>query len=528
MIEKQSQPKLIGAGRSGKVFLVESPEEDVDIARKVFDSDRTANLVHYVFSGAPNPYTWSEDAIRCAFYRRRILQALLPLWFGNKATIADALGWGFNKKHKAYQLDTAFRPGRPIALCQPFSLEGLEEYNLLLEGIMKPLQQYLQDAGFDGIVWQAGKGNPVALNNFLLMEQDTGEHTFVGIDIESGVPALFAMNPLATIGYYLPMSNKHGEALFDDVDAEKLAGYLETHRPQLEELNPEDTVDQLLEYTYLLGEHQKAWRSLSSKERLIRYQLIKNRITNDEADTYRENSVLWYTKEGKRFIAKGSKLVFVKLPLKLVHFVTSKPYLKWLKNSLRFVSSEQYRLTTIRSYITRRVNAWVKRDQLTEEQGEILKSAIDQEAASDYLNDFSVHLSIKLAAKIIKLGLVPALLIAGVISEAFALLWFVAGGPVYRTIYTIYRMVVLKAQGKPLPWIALFIGVIPMIGDVAFPCQLLYTAGGKRGKVARFILYDSLTRIGAKIPIWGGEDTQTEHVCNHLAYRLIRAVEKLH
>jgi len=33
---------------------------------------------------------------------------------------------------------------------------------------MKPLQKRLIESGFDGLVWQAGKGNPVALNNFLL------------------------------------------------------------------------------------------------------------------------------------------------------------------------------------------------------------------------------------------------------------------------------------------------------------------------------------------------------------------------
>ena len=35
-------------------------------------------------------------------------------------------------------------------------------------------------------------------------------------------------------------------------------------------------------------------------------------------------------------------------------------------------------------------------------------------------------------------------------------------------------------------------------------------------------MYDIAARIGAKIPIWGGKDTRTEHFFNHMPDIIIR------
>ena len=39
---------------------------------------------------------------------------------------------------------------------------------------MPALRSHLEFAGFDGLLWQAGHGNPVALNNFLLESASQG------------------------------------------------------------------------------------------------------------------------------------------------------------------------------------------------------------------------------------------------------------------------------------------------------------------------------------------------------------------
>jgi hypothetical protein len=64
----------------------------------------------------------------------------------------------------------------------------------------------------------------------------------------------------------------------------------------------------------------------------------------------------------------------------------------------------------------------------------------------------------------------------------------------------------------------------PTIGNLAYPCQLIYSAAGNQKKVAQFIVYDFFTRLGAKVPGWGGEDTLTEHFFNHCADVINRRV----
>jgi len=88
-LEHPSPGKLLGAGRSGQVFLVASQEGL--IARKIFYTDKIAAIIHYFFFGSPNPYIWNEDAIKCAFYRRKILSELVQFWFNDKLKVAEAI-----------------------------------------------------------------------------------------------------------------------------------------------------------------------------------------------------------------------------------------------------------------------------------------------------------------------------------------------------------------------------------------------------------------------------------------------------
>ena len=45
---------------------------------------------------------------------------------------------------------------------------GATDARELWQYVMRPLQRRLVEAGFDGVAWQAGLGNPVAANNFML------------------------------------------------------------------------------------------------------------------------------------------------------------------------------------------------------------------------------------------------------------------------------------------------------------------------------------------------------------------------
>jgi hypothetical protein len=94
----ESRP--IGTGRSAIVHRVRRGEDVW--ARKVFQGDPLAKLVHLVLNGAPNPYTWNGDAIAAAVSRRRLLDALVRFWFDDDRLRLPALhGSSWNAEARA-------------------------------------------------------------------------------------------------------------------------------------------------------------------------------------------------------------------------------------------------------------------------------------------------------------------------------------------------------------------------------------------------------------------------------------------
>lgn len=508
--------KLLGSGRSGKVFLVEDNHKFC-VARKIFFEDKIANLIHYFLFGAPNPYVWNEDALKCAYYRRKILSVLVQLWFGNQLRIAEAINTGWNKEFKAYQLDTEFIQGRHVALHQPFSQERDAELYALVQQIMKPLQKQLVNAGFDGLVWQAGKGTPTALNNFLLESYTVGKYVFVWIDLESGIPALFPLNPFALFLFYLPKSIKYHRALFDDVDVIKLKRYVDACKASLEEKFGSQQYLQLLEHIYQLEHHQKSWKAIRRVDGSIQYQFKKGNISEQQANWYSNHPVIWYGRELGRILWGCLINLTINLPLTIFNKLRKIQYKKLVRQFFQFILSQQFRLSLARKHVNERVNKWRSRKQLTDEEAESLLNCLTSENTSDYLNDFGIHIGIKIFIKGLEYLLVPLLYAIGLIDEIILAIWLLLGGPIYRSIYTSFRIFQTATKRQEIPWVAFLVGLLPTIGSLAYPCQLIYSATGNQKKVAQFIVYDFFTRLGEKVPGWGGEDTLTEHFFNHCA-----------
>ncbi|MEA5506070.1 hypothetical protein VB735_23730 [Halotia wernerae UHCC 0503] len=511
--------KLLGAGRSGQVFLADTP--DGLVAKKIFFEDKIANLIHYFFFGVPNPYVWNKDALSCAYYRRKILRKLVRFWFNSQLRVADAINMGWNEEFMAYELDTELIQGRHIALQHPFNQKNNQELHELVHSIMIPFQKQLIQSGFDGLVWQAGKGSSTAINNFLLESQTAEKYVFVCIDLESGVPALFPLNILTLFSFYLPKSIKHGGALFDDVDISKLKQYLYLNTTKLEEKLGNQEFSQLLEYIPHLEYHQKKWKSLKRINRSILYQLHKGDLSQQQGDWYLNYPLFWYGRELGRIILLILNTLAINLPLKIFNKLRKIPYTTLVKQFFNFFYSQSYRLKVARDYVKTRIRYWQKRKQIKTEEAEYLYNRLSSENASDYLNDFSVHFGIKLFVKSLEFLLVPFLYSLGLINETIVILWLIMGGPIYRTIYTIFRMIQLAKKSQEIPWIAFIVGLFPTFGTLAYPCQMIYSAVGKQEKVAQFIVYDFLTRLGTKIPAWGGEDTLTEHFFNDCADKVV-------
>ena len=488
-------------------------------ARKVFTSGALTRLVQYLFLGAPNPYAWCEHAVQAAILRRRILAPLVAHWSGGGMRVAAGWSVDWNEEHRAWQLHTEFVEGRPPALHHPDrQVDEVDD----LRAEMRRLVVHLRAAGFDGQVWQAGLGNPVALANFLLEERPDGTRGWAWIDLESGVPALFPAHVPSLWRFYLPRAWRYRRPLFDDVDVERLTAWLAVSRAPLYDALGSATLEGIERDVAALEYHQSAWRRMRRLERSVRSQLAKGKITNERADVYRRSPVRWYAHEAWRATRGITRRVAHKF-VRIGRMLRDAPWRKLAHGFVQFLTSHAYRTALAERFVDSRLRLWTQRGQLNQSEADHLRSKLGHEESSTYLSDFGVHLSIKPFVKSIEYLLCPALFAAGVIDAwTLSLIW-ISGGSVGRTLYTGGRMIQNLMLGRELPWTALWVGLFPVIGTLAFPLQIVRSSRGDEDTIARFLLYDGFSVMGRRIPIWGGPNTLTEHWANHLPDRLRRS-----
>lgn len=511
-------PRELGAGRSGVVF------EDTDargrrVARKLFRSDRLTKLVQVLFLGCPNPYAWNEDAVRCALLRRRILAPLVRVWFGDRLCVAEALGIGYDERERAFELHTRFVNGRPPTLHHPGNRRGAEEVSELWEQIVRPLQAHLAEAGFDGLLWQAGLGNPVALANFLRLETEGGGWAW--IDLESGVPALFPANPLRLFSTYLPLSLEHGRPLFDDVDVEKLRRFLHSRARGLSRALGTQTLARMLEDTDALERHQRAWKSPSRREASVLFAHARGHVDAEQRDYYLAHPLRWTARLAAR-VPRALLSAARSLRDSVAERVRRVPWKHLPGHALAFVTSVRFRRELARALVRRRIDSWAARGQLLREEARQLDERLEVEGSSTYLTDFGVHAALNPVMKAFEWLVLPPLYVAGHLSEAQLGLAIVAAGPLARTAYTLVRCVRCTWRREERPWVALAVGILPAIGNLAYPLQIVSRSREREDVIAQFILYDACSLIGRRLPFFGGRDTLLEHALNHLPDRIVR------
>lgn len=525
-----SRPRKLGAGRAAEVFL-DRDERGRPIVRKVFSGDSASTLVLLVLTGAGNPYAWCEPAIRAACARRAVLAPLVEHWFGDTLRLPETHGWRWSDEHRAHEILSELVDGRHAPLVGP-SLEhvGREDpVRVLVREVMRPLQDRLIAAGCDGLVWQAGRGNPVAASNFMLETPSDGEppgrHRWVWIDLESGVPALFAMNPLATLGFYLPKSLHHRRWLFDDVDVAKLRGYLERHETELERRLGRDRVEQTRAAVDELDRAQTEWKALPRLRRSIAYELARGRITAAQAEHYATRPWRWTARLVAGAAMRGAAKLAERLKRFLALLLALDPW-RLVKRSWRFATSQKYRAHVARHLVAARVLAWRRRGFLDRGETRRLLSELRRHDTGSYLTDFAVHLMIKPPVKVLEWFIVPTLFALGWLGGVTSAILIVGGGLIARTLYTAGRSVQAIGQGERPPWVALGIGILPIVGNAAYPAQLLYSSTESGGELARFIIHDVFAASGRAVPIWGGKDSLTEHFANRLGAIAVRLLQK--
>jgi len=514
------QAPCIGRGRSGVVYLLEPPKGP-KIARKVFDSGTLTRLVQYAFLGAANPYAWSEHAIRGAFLRRRILAELVPLAFNDSMQVARALGHGWDEKRAAMTLDTEYIDGSYPALHHPLNREGSKDTDELQLQLLPKLQELLRETGFDGMLWQAGLGNPVAFANFLLREDVQGGKRWYWVDLESGVPALFPAQPGALLRVYLPLSVKYRAPLFDHTDTTRLTAWLTRNQARLDAGRGAGTTERLLSDCAALEiSGQQFWQQ-SRLDRSIASQEAKGRLSSTEATRYRRSPTRWWLRETLRGI-RGLATRTLHLCKTLTSQLGQVPWHVIPAQAGSFMFSQQRREQVARAAILIRIDQWTSRGSLSPAHASEIRDAVHAEDSSAWLSDFAVHLSMKPLVKATEWIVFPILLMFGAVDETTVALVILAGGSLSRSLYTGLRTIQEITRGGNPPWVALGVGVLPVLGNLAYPAQIAWTGHGSRNLPAQFLLYDGMTLIGRRFPIWGGRNTLTEHLANHSADHIVR------
>ena len=513
----QPDEPLLGVGRSGIVFRSTSRSGEA-VARKVFDSRSLTRAVQYAVLGASNPYAWNVHAVSCAFLRRRILAPLVERWTGGRLRVTKALGHTWNETYKAYELHTELSTGRPPALHHPLDRTGGHEVQELVANILPRLRAHLRASGFDGLLWQAGLGNPVALSNFLLEINEQGARRWAWIDLESGVPALFPAHVPSLWRHYLPLCRKHGRPLFDDVDCDKLATTLADPTLHLDD----ETRSGLLRDMESLRAHQKAWRDQPRLQRSIRSQVVKGKISEDQGAWYTAHPKRWMLAESRR-AACGLAVRGAQRLRSLATRLVAQPWARITGGVSSFLVSQDYRERMACRFLLKRIDSWEERGQLGPLQADALRKRAVEEGSSSWLSDFAVHLALKPVLAVFGWVVFPALHAAGFVDQATAALGMITSGSISRTLYTLGRVAQDQQRARKLPWIALAVGAVPVLGVLAFPAQIAWASREDDDLQAQFITYDGLSFIGRNLPLWGGPDTGTEHALNQLPDRLVPA-----
>jgi hypothetical protein len=513
-----AEEKFIGNGRSAKVYL--SQRESGQVATKIFTGETTSKIILYILKGSANPYTWCEDAIKTAMIRRRLLLVLSGYWFGGRLRLPKTFDYSWNDREKAWQIEAEFIEGCHAPMLNPLEDETPDYLNELQTEIMKPLQKHLISSGFDGLVWQAGKGNPVAASNYMAEFDEAGNHKWVWIDLESGVPALFAMNPFSTLTYYLPKCLKHKEWLFDTVDTAKLFKYLSANRECLVEKLGNEAFDGLVNDWKELQESQNAWKSIKRFRKSLNYAASQKKVTEEQKTYFNTRPLKWYCFSLLMLIKTVCSRAVGKIS-ELFTKIKDFNYGKIFKRFFLYLGSGRYRWGFARWYINRQINKWHKRKSISDIGRDYLKLELHNDDISAYLTDFSMHIAIKPFVKVFTWIAVPIMAASHVITFETMSWLILCTGPAARTLYTLWRMThsLVKSRAH-FPVIALLVGILPVAGNLAYPLELVYRSSKKRDALAKFIVFSLSAKIGRKLPIWGGQDSGTEHFMVKLASRI--------
>ena len=171
---------------------------------------------------------------------------------------------------------------------------------------------------------------------------------------------------------------------------------------------------------------------------------------------------------------------------------------------LLMLFSSRFQAHVGRRHIETSIDRWQDSQRITQQQADELRSDLSGDEVRVYTRGFGMHLALKALAPIFipaKLGGIAAFVASG---NGWFLIPLLLT-PVLRVLVTLASWRASRHLRVPHGE-ALLISWMPTIGSVAFPFQMF----ARRPELSTFLIRDAASRVGRKLPIYGGADSRTE------------------
>lgn len=176
-----------------------------------------------------------------------------------------------------------------------------------------------------------------------------------------------------------------------------------------------------------------------------------------------------------------------------------------ISTAWRLLTDEDYQLELARGYLHAETDRDYKDGRLSLDDVERLNGYMENDVAKEYIRGFYTHIRVKLfdppiVGKAIWAGVAVKL-------DAPEALLPLAISPVFRTIYTVSRMV--KNRKKDIPyWSSLLVGMSPFGGGSgAYPVQMYF----RNPELSTYLARSVASNVGRHFPLYGKKDSRLEH-----------------
>ncbi len=195
-------------------------------------------------------------------------------------------------------------------------------------------------------------------------------------------------------------------------------------------------------------------------------------------------------------------LTMPRIPHRLI---TDSDY-RWekLRKVFELMTSRHAQTELGRQTINSTIQRWEVSQRISPSHANQLRQELSTDQIRNYLRGFGSHLALKLISP-----MMTPLKIAGVIAfyetRNPLLLLPLLAAPLLRTLATLTNAWIGRRE-RIAHREAILIGFLPFVGVAAFPIQMFAT----NPSISIFMLRDLASRIGCKIPIYGGANSRTE------------------